>query len=1144
MPEQSYTDEKPLSPDAAAYFYREITEALFLVNPPQGSSILALRSVLGELLHTLTAHEPQLFSDIYSRLVFIADRYALPGYILRDAHAFRRIATKAQRKQRVEIDLAQLHGAARALAQLVFFFSDVRAEEPLRTVLLQAKPLTREAVARAATIPLLRCTVEKMFDIENKQGRALLPIECLSHDGETLTLRLHDPWHETGQLLWQGATLHCTAVRHVETNFTDNPDGTQTETSIYATSAESVVVLEPDYLMDVTDLAECVQRPLPHGGNPRLSLLKKFLPTEAKLSLVNGNVANYAFDVLLSNPDADFDATFQAAILQKPLQIVALEEERPDVVPHLRLLASAIFTNIKNLLKELDWDKASIEASFMSPLFGLQGRLDLMLEYDQDPHRRRVVELKGGSPPVNGTWENNAAQVTGYNLLLDACFRERSGDSSIFYARDLTRPLRNVINDARSKQFLLALRNRIIAQEHSVLSRQFKPLRELHPEHIGLLPPYMVETVQKFAMTFGTASTLERKYFQVFTAFVMRENWATRIGGERTDGFASLWRTSLLEKAQNYAVLSNLQLDQEASNFAQFHLHFHRSEQTSALANFRTGDIVIVYPMATQDDEDERTFLRASLAKGYIKSITRERVVVSLRNKLLGENLFSGEVQWAIEPDFMGTEFKSQYESLYEFLNADERKRLLLLGLRPPEFSESPEISYSDLTDEQNERLRRAVSAKDYFLLQGPPGTGKTSRMLKSMAKYLLQHTDEHVLFLAFTNRAVDEICEALKVAERELHHENPDFIRLGAKESTKHTDRVLYALMEDKSIEEIRALLRGTRIIVSTISSLLKTPELLAVKTFGTVIIDEASQVVEPQLCGLLTKFPRCILIGDEKQLPAVVVQPERGTFTSDDDLNAVGITDLRTSLFERLLSRCMAQGWHEGYGIISQQGRMHQDLMSFPNEAFYGSALKTLSAWQAETLPLVEGSQTRLREALKSALPKGIRKILPESVIESSTKHRLLFWNSEPEQTTKVHEQEAMRAAALAVMFHTMLGEKFHAGSIGIITPFRAQIAAIHKYLPEHLRDLVSVDTVERYQGSERDIIILSFAVNYPSQLRSVQSLSSDGAIDRKLNVALTRARKQLVALGCSKVLEKDAIFAKFLAFLRSEGGFLEKC
>ncbi|MBL7991156.1 MAG: hypothetical protein JNN25_06940, partial [Candidatus Kapabacteria bacterium] len=89
--------------------------------------------------------------------------------------------------------------------------------------------------------------------------------------------------------------------------------------------------------------------------------------------------------------------------------------------------------------------------------------------------------------------------------------------------------------------------------------------------------------------------------------------------------------------------------------------------------------------------------------------------------------------------------------------------------------------------------------------------------------------------------------------------------------------------------------------------------------------------------------------------------------------------------------------------------------------------------------------------------------------------------------------------------------------------------------------LHGSITIDTVERYQGSERDIIILSFAVNFPSQVRSIQSLSLDGSIDRKLNVALTRARERMIALGCTEALAQSPILNRFIGFVRNEGGFV---
>jgi DNA replication ATP-dependent helicase Dna2 len=695
------------------------------------------------------------------------------------------------------------------------------------------------------------------------------------------------------------------------------------------------------------------------------------------------------------------------------------------------------------------------------------------------------------------------------------------------------RPLRNIPNDRHAKQLLLALRNRIIAQEHSLSLRHPRIMQELHPDHFGNMPRFVESDLQRFAFVFAAATSLERKYFRSFAAFVSRENWSARIGGgERGEGFSGLWRKSIAEKADKYSVLAHLELDNEQSDFAKLHLHFRRTSETSPLANFRVGDIVMLYPLF-ENEADERSFLRGAMLKGYIKRITRESVIVSLRNKQIvsdgsAENLFRSEAEWAIEPDFMGTEFKSQYESLYEFLKAPESKRNLLLGLAKPEFDEEiryrvQTTHYADLTKEQHSRLAEAMSANDYFLLQGPPGTGKTSRMLKSMALHLHDHTNENVLFLAFTNRAVDEICEALKTA-------NLDFMRLGAKESTTHTDRVLYTLIEGKTIEEIQELLAEKRIVVSTISSLLKNQEILAIKRFDTLILDEASQVVEPQIIGLLARFRRFILIGDEKQLPAVVVQPERGAFVKDEEMNSVGIFDLRTSVFERLITRCKSQGWTEGFGIITRQGRMHRDVAAFPNSTFYGGALAHLSERQTEQL-----SENTHSEDMRERFPE------LDSLKNTLSQKRLVFWASQQEEQTKVHEQEARRAALLATYFREQLGEKFHSGSVGIITPFRAQIAAIHRHLPAELHGSITIDTVERYQGSERDIIILSFAVNFPSQVRSIQSLSMDGSVDRKLNVALTRARERMIALGCVEALSHSPILNRFIGYARDNGGFL---
>jgi DNA replication ATP-dependent helicase Dna2 len=409
------------------------------------------------------------------------------------------------------------------------------------------------------------------------------------------------------------------------------------------------------------------------------------------------------------------------------------------------------------------------------------------------------------------------------------------------------------------------------------------------------------------------------------------------------------------------------------------------------------------------------------------------------------------------------------------------------------------------------------MSAKDYFLLQGPPGTGKTSKMLKEMVRHLIDNTKEDIMLLAFTNRAVDEICDALSNIQDGFF-----FIRLGNEETTRHVENLLFKLARGRSIQEMKELISGTRIFVSTVSSINIHQELLQLKNFSTMIIDEASQLLEPHLVGLLTNVKRFILIGDEKQLPAVVVQKEKDTIVDDVDLKSVGIVDLRTSLFERLVKRSQENGWNDAFGMLSAQGRMHVDIAEFPNQRFYSDRLKPLLDWQRND---------EQRFSHTSSNP--IEQMLAQS--------RVLFIPSQQERGTKVHRQEAARVNKILNTIARVYGSDLNKETVGVITPYRAQIGEISSRLPENLRKLVTVDTVERFQGSEREIIIISFAVNHPRQLQNLQALTLDGAVDRKLNVALTRAKKHLIILGRPDILGRREHFRQLIEFIKQRNGYL---
>ena len=186
-----------------------------------------------------------------------------------------------------------------------------------------------------------------------------------------------------------------------------------------------------------------------------------------------------------------------------------------------------------------------------------------------------------------------------------------------------------------------------------------------------------------------------------------------------------------------------------------------------------------------------------------------------------------------------------------------------------------------------------------------------------------------------------------------------------------------------------------------------------------------------------------------------------------------------------------------------------MHPEVALFPNQAFYGGKLEPVGL--SHQLEPVE---------------------CPVLFIPSS--------RDKESMSGKTNRYEARMVADCAEIIWREAPESFDAyRTLGIITPYRSQIALIKKELQAkgipQLMD-VSVDTVERYQGSERDVIIYSFCVNYRHQLKFLPNLTEENGvlIDRKLNVALTRSRKRLVVVGVPELLSLDPIYRKLVDFL----------
>ena len=546
--------------------------------------------------------------------------------------------------------------------------------------------------------------------------------------------------------------------------------------------------------------------------------------------------------------------------------------------------------------------------------------------------------------------------------------------------------------------------------------------------------------------------------------------------------------------------------------------------------------------------------------KGVLQEIHSDEIVVHLTDGQQNADIFEMNLPYAIEHGTSDASTGGSIRNLHQFICAPKEKRDLLLGQRAPQRDASLTLTrhYDDVLDDI---ILRAKQAQDYFLLVGPPGTGKTSRALKFMVEEALndgtgmpaaesiasggktaQQPASSILLMSYTNRAVDEICEMLVDS-------GIPFLRLGSEYSCDERFRpylIEKAISDCPKLEAIKQYIIGTRVIVGTTSMMTSKPFIFSLKHFKLAIIDESSQILEPNLIGLLSAVDKFILIGDYKQLPAVVQQSEQdsGIPTINDSqkggvidmsiLQDICLTNCRNSLFERLIHWEDHEERSEFIGILRRQGRMHPEIAEFPNRMFYRRE-------KLEPVPCPHQLETELSYTLPS-----------EDALDDLLKeHRMIFLPSkfckEPNVSDKINANEAAIVVDLLHRIHRFYGERFDAKkTVGVIVPYRNQIAMVRKGIeklgiPE--LEKISIDTVERYQGSQRDVIIYSFTIQNIWQLDFLagNSFVEDGAIiDRKLNVAITRARKQMIMTGNPEILRNNQIFSELMNYVKEKGGY----
>jgi ATP-dependent RNA/DNA helicase IGHMBP2 len=534
---------------------------------------------------------------------------------------------------------------------------------------------------------------------------------------------------------------------------------------------------------------------------------------------------------------------------------------------------------------------------------------------------------------------------------------------------------------------------------------------------------------------------------------------------------------------------------------------------------------------------------------GTIKVLNANKLRLSLTLDELPDWCDDGKL--GINLLFDETSYKEMDIALEKVMNASNNRlahlRDIVIGKKKPEFEKiNDSIHITGLNQSQNTAVQKILAAKDVAIIHGPPGTGKTTTLVQAIRQTL--KSEKRVLVCSSSNTAVDLLTE-------KLHREGINVLRLGnparisedvinntldakitAHESYKDLKSYRktaeeYFRMAGKYkrtfgreereqrqlfYQEARKILQDAKVLEDFILSeqfdkaqviactpVVSAGRMMRDKHFSTVFIDEAAQALEPMCWIPITRSDRVVFAGDHFQLPPTVKSKKA------EDLG------LKQTLFEH----CMDM---ENVSVmLNTQYRMNEKIMNFSNAEFYNGELKA-DASVKDTLLSYDENEHLLHT--------------PFDLIDTAGCGYTEIIN--PESLSIANPEEA----TLLVDHLKLLLEQFEQSnksgkklSIGIISPYKEQVQHLTLRITEDeiLRNYLSqiaVKTVDGFQGQERDVI-------YISMVRSNENMEIGFLSDtRRMNVALTRAKKKLVVIGDSATFGNHPFYKDFLDYVDS--------
>lgn len=468
----------------------------------------------------------------------------------------------------------------------------------------------------------------------------------------------------------------------------------------------------------------------------------------------------------------------------------------------------------------------------------------------------------------------------------------------------------------------------------------------------------------------------------------------------------------------------------------------------------------------------------------------------------------------------------------------------ILVGAKKPSFGEVSILPVPKLNASQQAAVKKIVAATELAIVHGPPGTGKTTTLVQAI-KALRQQDKERILVVAPSNAAVDLLSEKLsdeglkvvrvgnpaRVSEQQVvltldsrvsaHSSNKEIKRL-KKQASEYRDlaqkykrsfgvaereqrKALFAEARNiaKEVERTeKYIIEDVLAKADIITATLVGANHYSVRSlkYGTVVIDEAGQALEPACWIPILKGQKLVMAGDHQQLPPTIKSAEAA----------------KGGLNRTLLEKCVALH-PEAVVLLEEQYRMHETIAGFSSREFYEGRLRA-EASVANHL-LFEGDDPLL---FIDTAGCGYEEVLEGTRI------------SNPEEGSFLLKQVASLTAHLKCLYP---GESLP--TIGIISPYKHQVELLKEAalsFPElqGLGTALAINTIDSFQGQERDAVFISLT---RSNTESTIGFLSEV---RRMNVAMTRARKKLVVIGDSATLSKASFYADFISYAQEVGGY----